>query len=78
MFIYFDYFFYYFKDFRIIREMDIICFFIVNKLILIKSMLFFILLIEGWNVELILLIVFTSLFKIMDKMEYFIEIGFIF
>ena len=38
----------------------------------------FILLIEGWNVELTSLIAFTSLsFKIMDKMEHFIETGFI-
>lgn len=37
----------------------------------------FILLIEGWNVELTSLIAFTSSFKIMDKMEHFIETGFI-
>lgn len=49
-----------------------------NKLILIKMMSLFILFIEGWDVELTSLTAFMSLsFKIMDKMEHFMEAGFI-
>lgn len=49
-----------------------------GKEILIKRMSLFILFIEGWNVELTSLTAFTSpSFKIMDKMEHFIEAGFI-
>ena len=67
------------KDFRTIREMDIACSSTAKKVILIKGMSLFILFIEGWNVQPTSLTAFTSpSFKIMDKMQHFIEVGLIF
>lgn len=78
LFIYFRCLIHYSKDFRTIREMDIACSSMANKLILIKRMSLFILFSEGWDVELPSLTAFTSAsFKIMDKTEHFFEAGFI-
>lgn len=68
----------YSKDFRTIRETDIACGSIEKKFILIKRLSLFILFMKGWNVELTSVTAFMSpSFNLMDKIERFIEIGFI-
>lgn len=78
LFIYFHCLIHYSKDLRTIRETDIACSSMANKLILIKRLSLFILFIEVWNAELTSLTAFTSTsFKIMDKIEHFFKAGII-